>query len=197
MIANVREIVYFPDMAIAATIGPGEVGFDQTEFNVARWEELLGDLELARIENRIETDRFGQIIMSPLPSPAHGRFQSAITRLLGDSLPKGEVITECPVSTSGGVKGCDVAWISRERFAPMAEAVCLTIAPEICVEVLSPSNSKGEIDEKVRLFFEAGAEEVWLCDRAGRMTFHLGSLGQTRGQSIRCPGFPSRIELAA
>ncbi|MCZ7641310.1 MAG: hypothetical protein M5U12_37800 [Verrucomicrobia bacterium] len=39
----------------------------QTAFNLRRWEELLSDPELARIEGRIETDRHGHILMSPPP----------------------------------------------------------------------------------------------------------------------------------
>ncbi len=35
-------------------------------------------------------------------------------------------------------------------------------APEICVEVKSPANSKIEMDEKIRLYLEKGALEV--CD---------------------------------
>ena len=36
--------------------------------------------------------------------------------------------------------------------------VALERAPEICVEVLSPSNSKPEMEEKRALYFEAGGK---------------------------------------
>src|SRR6266700_3915375 len=42
----------------------------QTASNLRRWAELLADRELAKVEGRIETDRFGHIIMSP--PAAHG-----------------------------------------------------------------------------------------------------------------------------
>jgi Uma2 family endonuclease len=35
-----------------------------------------------------------------------------------------------------------------------------TLAPEICVEVLSPNNRWENIEEKIDLYLEAGAEEV-------------------------------------
>jgi hypothetical protein len=38
----------------------------QTAFNLNRWRELLADPELARLPHRIETDRHGRILMSPL-----------------------------------------------------------------------------------------------------------------------------------
>src|ERR1051325_4807350 len=84
----------------------------QTAFNLRRWTELLGDPELAKIEGRIETDRYGHIIMSPPPAPSHGSYQSEIAHLLRTKLRRGRVLTECPISTADGVKAADVAWAS-------------------------------------------------------------------------------------
>ena len=44
----------------------------QTEFNLRRWSELLADAELARFEGRVETDRYGHVVMSPPRAPNHG-----------------------------------------------------------------------------------------------------------------------------
>jgi Uma2 family endonuclease len=174
---------------------PGEVEFEQRAFNVERWSELLGDPWLAGLPQRIETDRFGHVITSPPPAPLHGRYQFAIGKLLDRLMPGGRVITECPVSTSEGVKACDVVWVSAGRWEPMADQVCLTTAPEVCVEVVSPSNSKGEIEEKVRLYLEAGATEVWLCNPSGEIDFRAGDPGIREPHSSVCPAFPSVIEL--
>jgi Uma2 family endonuclease len=38
----------------------------------------------------------------------------------------------------------------------------LTRAPEICIEVVSPSNSVKELREKTEAYLTAGAEEVWI-----------------------------------
>ena len=167
---------------------------DQTAFNLRRWAELLADRELAKIEGRIETDRHGHIIMSPPPAFNHGRYQSKIAQLLNQLLSDGESITECPVSTADGVKGADVAWISRKRLAEIGENICLTEAPEICVEVLSPDNTKAEMSEKKALYFAAGAQEVWFCDRVGRISFFLAPEASA-GASKLCPAFPTEIIL--
>ena len=45
------------------------------------------------------------------------------------------------------------------------------VAPEICVEVVSPSNSSAEIAEKIGLYLNQGALEVWICDQNGALTF--------------------------
>ena len=49
---------------------------NQHAFNTARWEELLADPALARLDQRIETDRYGTILMSPPPGVDHGGWQS-------------------------------------------------------------------------------------------------------------------------
>lgn len=36
-------------------------------------------------------------------------------------------------------------------------------APEICIEIVSPSNSKIEIQGKVDLYLARGAQEVWVA----------------------------------
>lgn len=87
----------------------------QAAFNLNRWRELLEDRDLARLPHRIETDRHGHILMSPPPAPSHGVKQASIATLLDTLLPEGLVITECPVSTSDGVKAIDVAWLISER----------------------------------------------------------------------------------
>jgi hypothetical protein len=45
----------------------------QTAFNLARWAEILADPFLAKIPNRIESDRHGRIVMLPLPDVLHAR----------------------------------------------------------------------------------------------------------------------------
>jgi Uma2 family endonuclease len=68
-------------------------------------------------------------------------------------------------------------------------------SPEICVEILSPSNTAGEIDEKIALYFEAGAREVWICGRDGTLKFHFSSPPEIRESSELCPQFPPLISF--
>ncbi|MFT5468324.1 MAG: hypothetical protein ACI8UO_003433 [Verrucomicrobiales bacterium] len=105
------------------------------------------------------------------------------------------MVTECPVSTSDGVKGLDVAWLTKKQVAEVGNRSCVPFAPAICVEVVSPSNSKAELDEKTALYFEAGAEEVWICEKDGAMRFLLGPDADPVAESKLCPDFPTQIEL--
>ena len=167
----------------------------QAAFNLRRWAELLADPALAKIEGRIETDRHGQIIMSPPPAPSHGSLQLEIGHLLRQLMPNGRTLTECPISTADGVRAADVAWASPECMRELGNRVCFPKAPEVCVEVLSPSNTAAEIREKMALYFDAGAREVWLCAVSGEMTFFASGTAQPVSSSQVCPQFPKHIEL--
>lgn len=168
---------------------------EQHAFNLAVWARVVADPWLQSLPYRIETDRFGHIIMSVPPAPEHGESQFDIGVHLHRLLPKGRVITECPVSTRKGTRHADVAWSTRERRRAQRGQACLTLAPEICVEVFSPDNSRAEMREKKELYFESGAEEVWFCHRDGRMDFFLKAAPETPAASALCPGFPARIEI--
>ena len=166
---------------------------EQTKLNLARWTEILADPELAELSFCVETDQHGHLVMTPPPAPIHGNRQARIGALLVQLLPRGETFTECPVSTAGGVKSADVAWIAPHRSEKMADLVLFERAPEICVEVLSPSNYPAEIKERRALYFDAGASEVWICNLDGSMSFFVGPCHLESSTSALCPTFPSRI----
>lgn len=45
-------------------------------------------------------------------------------------------------------------------------------APELCVEIVSPSNSRQEMAEKIALYLDAGAGEVWIVFEDGQIEIH-------------------------
>jgi Uma2 family endonuclease len=85
-----------------------------------------------------------------------------------------------------------VVWCSAERFDRIQEEVSASIAPEICIEVKSSGNTLDEMEFKQRLYFEAGAREVWICNEQGQITF-----SSERGELDRSslvPNFPVLIQ---
>jgi Uma2 family endonuclease len=164
----------------------------QPDAVIARWQKLVDDPELAKLPNRIETDRFGRIIMNPLPAFSHVRYVGRIIRLLNELAPAGQALPGPPALTPDGVKVPDVTWVSP-AYAQELETkkpLVLERAPEICVEVLSPSNSLAEMKEKRALYFEAGAQEVWICGLDGKMEFYTPDLAAA---SRLCPLFPGQL----
>lgn len=99
---------------------------------------------------------------------------------------------ELAVQTADDVKVVDVAWVSDQRLDIIEDEIAASIAPEICIEVKSASNTDEEMLEKRDLYFGAKAEEVWLCDKEGRMSFYnpQGKLSQ----SLLVPDFPAQIQ---
>jgi hypothetical protein len=89
-------LAYLPAVAITIELPDLE---SQTEFNLARWAEVLADPALTTLPHRIETDQHGHILMSPPPAPIHGRRQAHIAGLLRQLLPDGIAFSECPLST--------------------------------------------------------------------------------------------------
>lgn len=162
--------------------------------NALSWEEVCAIPWLRNIPAKIETNRHGKIMMSPASS-WHSSYEYEAAKLLDKLLPGGRVMVECPIETSNGTRVADAAWMSRERWLPHRRAMSLPAAPEICVEVLSPSNSREEMLEKVQLCCEAGAREVWLCDDEGRMEFFVQGVDAPVPASVMCPEFPSQLVL--
>ncbi len=129
-----------------------------------QWQDICNDKLLQDLPYKIELNRWGQIIMSPAKIK-HGFYQSRIGYLLESLTTGGEVITECAIRTTDNVKVADVAWVSDERANIILDEISASIAPEICVEVRSESNTNEEMEFKKQLYFGAGAQEVWVCDR--------------------------------
>jgi Uma2 family endonuclease len=157
------------------------------------WAEVCALPWLQDIPAKIETNKQNKILMSPASS-WHSRFESQIGFLLRQNLPDGVVFNECPIETEDGTRVADAAWMSKERFGPHRRAISLPIAPEICVEVLSPSNTREEMLQKRLLYYAAGAEEVWLCDENGNMEFFARGQSEPVVKSRLCPDFPLCIE---
>ena len=156
------------------------------------WQQICEDPNLRNLPYKIESNERGQLIMSPT-RVVHGFFQSEIGSLLRDLTEQGKVISECAIQTAKGTKVADVAWCSPRCWEIIKTVYDTPIAPEICVEVRSPSNSDEEMEEKRRLYFEKGAQEVWVCDEQGDLRF-FSSKGELSNSNL-VPSFPHHIEL--
>jgi Uma2 family endonuclease len=141
---------------------------------VLRWDEICRDPSLQDLPYKIELNAWGKIEMSPA-SNRHARLQGALAAELARQLPGGTILTECSLLTRIGIRVPDVAWASASFMASYGEITPYTRAPEICVEILSPSNLKAEIDQKTRAYIAAGAEEVWLVSEDGAIRYLDGN----------------------
>lgn len=157
------------------------------------WKTLCEATHLQNLPYKIELNTRGQIIMSPAKL-VHGRFQSRIAHLLEKFAPHGEAVTECAIQTAESTKVADVGWFSQARWAQVKEGFDAVIAPEICVEIISQSNTKEELQRKKSLYFEAGALEFWLCAETGDMEFWTKDEALPSSKLI--PAFPLQVKIS-
>jgi Uma2 family endonuclease len=146
-----------------------------------RYRALCEDPFFARVPGKVEIDLWGRLLMSPPAAPYHGRLQVRLSDKLAPL--GGERTAEAPIATPLGLFVADLAWSSQKSPPGSEEVNPLMRAPELCVEVVSPSNSRKELSEKTRAYLAAGAEEVWIVyPRSKRCEVHggLGVLERSR-----------------
>jgi Uma2 family endonuclease len=154
------------------------------------WQEVTENPNLRNLPFKIELNEWGQIIMNPVKL-GHSVYQGRIARQMERLRSDGFASPEVAIWTKKGTKVADIAWISDNLWKELKGKSEANIAPEVCVEVVSMSNSDAEMKEKRKLYFEQGASEVWLCDEYGDVTFY-NSKGKLK-QSKMFPEFPLKI----
>lgn len=158
------------------------------------WEDLCHRPDLHNLPFKIELDAHGKVIMSPV-KVYHSALQGELAALLRLNRRDGKILTECAIHTRVGTRVADAAWASPDTYRIIrTEAEC-SVAPEVCIEILSSSNTEEEIETKKTLYFEQGAREFWLCERDGAMV-HFDPRGRIE-RSLLFPDFPRRVEIDA
>jgi Uma2 family endonuclease len=113
----------------------------------------------------------GELRVMCLPGAKHGRVALRIGSLLDTHAAR----TGCGVafgelgfllsSNPDTVRGPDAAFISRERFEAVGETTKYWPGPpDLAVEVVSPNDTFGEVQEKAREWIAAGCVAVLVLD---------------------------------
>lgn len=136
----------------------------------ARYRELCADPHFDGLPGKIELDQWGRILMSPA-SNRHGVLQARLIQRLAGS--GGQVLAEASVLTQAGVLVADVAWLSAARWTAFGHETPFPSAPDLCIEIASPSDSRKGLEDKVAACLDAGAVEVWIVfPRGNRIDVH-------------------------
>lgn len=150
----------------------------------------------------------GELVREPLPSPLHGSVVMRLGRRISEHVDvhalgevfaeSGYVLEEEPPT----LRGPDVSFVSSKRLPERPGTGFWSMAPDLAVEVLSPSNRAGEVQDEVGQYLEAGARLVWVVDplrgtaaeyREGGEARLLGAGEALDGRDV-LPGF--RLPLA-
>ena len=124
-----------------------------------RYRELCASPIFAKLPGKIELDTWGRMLMSPA-SNYHGIIQGRLVQRL--LVLAGQAMVETSVLTSIGLLVADVAWASSEFMYGHRDETPFSQAPELCIEIASPSNSIKELRDKVAAYLAAGSIEVWV-----------------------------------
>jgi Uma2 family endonuclease len=166
----------------------------------------------ATVEDAVESKaRFGvgcELVNGILVAKSMGYYESHLATLLIHFLY--EYLDKHPIGILTGEEGPylllpenvrkpDVAFLSFSRLpdGKLPRTGACPIAPDLAIEVLAPSNTKGEMDLKLKQYFKSGVRLVWHIESELRTarTFtavddweDLGPEGILRGGDV-LPGF--------
>lgn len=151
----------------------------------------------------------GVLLSEPLPMRPHARIQARLLRCLAEFVEErgmGEVFDATGFVLSRDpdtVRGPDVSFVSADRLAAAPdESRFFPGAPDLAVEIVSPSNRPDEIRAKVADYLAAGSRMVWVVDPGTETVTVYRTLLAPRRLSIDAlldgedvvPGFALRIE---
>jgi Uma2 family endonuclease len=122
----------------------------------------------------------GELVMMSPAGFDHGRFASRIVAALQNHVtPRGlGIVTTAEAGFQlahdpDTVRAPDVAFVRAERFPPGGVKGFFQGAPDIAVEVVSPSDRASEVAAKVQDWLRAGCSLVWVVDPESRtVTVH-------------------------
>jgi Uma2 family endonuclease len=109
----------------------------------------------------------GELVVMTKPRPLHNRIAERLFRALDRYLethPVGEVfIFEYLFVLGPTIKRApDVSFLRSERAKKIDPTADIPGAPDLAVEVLSPNDTASAMRRKIRQYFAAGAQCVWI-----------------------------------
>jgi len=118
----------------------------------------------------------GELVSMPPPMGQHGTIQNGIAFVLTSFVkPRalGKVFTETGYRLSTDtVRAPDVSLIRAERARSLDLTRRFECAPDLAVEIISPSETAAEFAHKVGQYLHAGVEVVWVIYPEDR-TIHV------------------------
>lgn len=151
-------------MAIEASFR-SEERFTQHQFRA--WVEARPP----RDDGRYELLR-GRVVSSPPARPRHGRVEVTIASLVERHVSVRRLGLVFGASTgfelpSGDTLSPDVSFVSHDRLGQRGDTGLdefFSLAPELAVEILSPSSISRDRVEKRAIYAENGVAEYWVVD---------------------------------
>lgn len=146
--------------------------------------------------------RHGEVVTVPRPKLKHSLVQRNLRRLFEEVAEPGSYV-DVEVAFRPLPEHefwvADVAYVCAERFRQADPEDNIRGAPDLVVEVLSPSNTAAEIYDKEQTCLANGAREFWVADMDRRQVKVTTPDGHTvtwqAGQEIPLPLFGSEARI--
>lgn len=113
----------------------------------------------------------GEVVAMTRPRSGHSGIQRRLLLILEQKASNfGLAFIELPYRPVAefDLRVADVALVSRERWDRLDPEADLFGAPELVVEVKSPSNTRRQLQDTVSMCLGNGALECWIVDRPDR-----------------------------
>jgi Uma2 family endonuclease len=146
----------------------------------------------------------GELVPLSSGTPFHAKIQRKLMHLLEDFFAArgfGDCYQEIDCRTGGdSVRRPDVSVFLGDRASRIDPyQIPVPYAPDIAVEVLSPSERASDMHRKVGEYLSAGASEVWILDEGNQIVFIHSTVGIRKLsasefiESLLLPGFRASI----
>jgi len=106
-------------------------------------------------------------LMSPGPMSAHQLISRELERELEDTCSERFVIMHAPIDlilSKTDVRQPDIVLIRKDRFQDVVAKHGIVGAPDVAVEILSPSTLRRDKRDKLRTYAKYGIPEYWIVD---------------------------------
>ena len=123
--------------------------------------------QLPEAEFRHSELRHGELVPVTPPKLKHFLMQNRLVDLLRPAAPSGGFVSMefgFRALPEHELRSADVAFVTRERFESADPEDNLHGAPDLVIEVLSPSNTAAEMYDREKLCLENGCREFWIVD---------------------------------
>ncbi|MCY4063480.1 MAG: Uma2 family endonuclease [Chloroflexi bacterium] len=174
-------------------------------------QKISADRFIALVDSPEYADRIvelveGEIVEMSKPSGLHGQITFLLSLKIGNyvvdnglgivtAADTGFILERNPDGRDT-VRGLDIAFISSANAPAVLPDQLVVVAPDLAVEVISPSNEAEDIHHKIRQLLAAGTALVWIVyprTRTVEVHSHSGSATLESGDFLSggdvLPGF--------
>ena len=150
----------------------------------------------------------GEIVEMPACNLEHAQIESRLDVIIGSHVMRNNlgrtysgnaaIVLERSDRRGDTLRGLDFAFVSYER-SPLRPVSPMEIAPDLAIEVMSPSNTVPDIRRKIAQLINAGCPHVWIVHPDMReVDIHTADGMKTfrEGDTLSAPDILPGLEIA-